>query len=442
MTLSKVWKYYLNKDVQEALLESSKNREVVGVYESGNFDRRPNTLTYADDIIEMVKKGVVSFHGSVERWSNPMSLETGMTTSQMNKLRIGWDLIIDPDCPDFEISKITTKVICHSLEDHGIKNYSIKFTGGKGFHIGLPFEIMPKKINEREIENGYPDVPRIIIDYLKNYVKEDLKEKLLELDNPVKLAERVGKNLDDCLDEDGLDPLKIVEIDRMVASPRHMFRLPYSLHEKSLLVSLPLTLERLDDFRKEDAEPSKIQVNESFLAIKTQVKEATGLVIEALDWSQKMGIEERDEYRGPKRMVNEIPKKYFPPCILKMLGGLPDGRKRALFVLTTFLQNMGWSWEKIEKEIEEWNERNQKQLPKNYIKTQLKWHKRQPKTLLPPNCDNDNYYKNIVGDVKDECCNNLKNPVTYAMRKFKMEEKSTPKSITRKTKRSYSKPKS
>ena len=416
---SKVWKYYARKDVQDALLEVSRKREIVGVYDNGSFDKRPNILAYPDDVMEMVKNGVVSFHGSVERWSNPMSLESGMTTQQLESLRIGWDLILDPDCPDFELSKITVKTICEALEDHSIKNYSIKFTGGKGFHIGIPSELFPKKVDEKNIENLYPDAAKAVIEYLKDYTKDTLKERFLELDNPLKLAERVGKSIQDVIDEDGINPLKLVEIDSMVASSRHMFRLPYSLHEKSLLVSLPLKLTQLEKFKKEDAEPWRVKVENKFFG-GAKLTEASILLVEAIDWSEKhMKEAERQEYKGPKRKLKEVPKQYFPPCILKMLHGIPDGRKRSLFVLTTFLQNMGWNWDKIDKELEEWNQRNPKPLPKNYINTQLRWHKRQPRNLLPPNCDNDNYYKNVIGDVKDAYCQGLKNPVNYVFKKLK-----------------------
>ena len=124
-----VWKYYSRKEIQEALLEIAKDREIVGVYSSGSFDKRPNMLMYPDDILEMVKKGIVAFHGSLERWSNPMVLEPGMLKQELDALRIGWDLIIDPDCPDFEISKLATKLLIDAIEDHGIKNYSLKMTG-------------------------------------------------------------------------------------------------------------------------------------------------------------------------------------------------------------------------------------------------------------------------------------------------------------------------
>ncbi len=420
----KVWKYYSREEVQKALLAVSNDREIVGVYDNGKFDQRPNVLTYPDDIMEMVKKGVVSFHGSVERWSSPMRLESGMTLEKLNELRIGWDLILDPDCPDFELSKITVRTLCEALDDHGITTYSIKFTGGKSFHLGVPFESFPDTINEKKIERLYPDAARAIIEYLKDYIKEALRERFLELDNPLKLAERVEKNIHDCIDKEGLNPLKLVELDSMVASSRHMFRLPYSLHEKSLLVSLPLKLEQLDDFQKKNAESFKIKLDTKFLGEKPELTEATALITEALDWSEKYSTErEREEYKGPRRKLKKVPKKYFPPCIHQILQGLRDGRKRSVFILITFLQNMGWSWEEIEKELEEWNQRNASPLSKRYIDTQLRWHKRQPRNLLPPNCDNENYYKSILGDIAGDCCEGLKNPINYVFRKLKGNKK-------------------
>ena len=419
----KVWKYYSREEVQQFLLEVSKKREIVGVYANGKFDKRPNILAYPDDIMEMVKNGVVSFHGSVERWSSPMRLESGMTKDQLDNLRVGWDLILDPDCPDFELSKITVKTICEALEDHGVKDYSVKFTGGKSFHIGIPLEAFPRKINEKNIEKMYPEAAKAIIEYLKDYIKDTLKERFLEVDSPLELVKRVDKELQDCIDEYGINPLKLVEIDSMVASSRHMFRLPYSLHEKSLLVSLPLSLDQLDKFQKQDANPWKIKVEKNFLLDKPKIAEATSLITEALDWSEKYRIEEeKQEYKGPRLKLRKVPKKYFPPCIHKILQGVPDGRKRSVFVIITFLHNMGWPWDKIEEELTEWNKRNPKPLPKRYIDTQLRWHKRQPKNLLPPNCDNDNYYKNIIGEAKDNCCEGLKNPVNYVFKKLKREK--------------------
>jgi len=426
-TFSLIWNYFSRKEVQEAIFESAKDREIVGVFSNENFGKRPNVLLYPNDILEMVKEGVVSFHGSVERWSNPMSLESGMIKQELDKLRIGWDLIIDLDCPDFEIAKLSAKIILNALEDHGIKNYSVKLTGGKSFHVGIPFEAFPEKINFQKTETLYPDLPQKIIEYLKDYVKEQLKEEILTLDNPLAIAGRLGKSITEITDKDGLDAFKVVQIDSMLVSSRHMFRLPYSLHEKTLLVSLPVDASRLDEVKKEDASPLRVKVSTKFLPRKIELKEANTLVIEAMDWTEKHKIvEEKFPYTGPKRMIKEITnKKYFPPCILKILNGLTDGRKRSVFILTNFLRNMGWDWDKVEKEVLAWNEKNKLPLPQRYIRTQVRWHKRQRSNLLPPNCLNENFYISMGVHLPDEVCKGctkevtIKNPVNYPFRKMR-----------------------
>jgi len=423
---SKIWSYYSRKDVQDALLEVAKEREIVGVFSNGNFGKRPNVIIYPNDILEMVKEGMISFHGSVERWSNPMALESGMLKQELDKIRIGWDLIIDPDCPDFEIAKLTTKIILNALDDHGIKNYSVKFTGGKSFHIGLPFETFPEKINFVETNKLYPELPQKIIEYLKDYIREQLKEEILASDNPLAIAERIKKPITQITDIDGLDPLKVVQIDSMIVSSRLMFRLPFSLHEKSLLVSLPIGSSKLEKVKKEDAEPSKVKVSNKFLERKPSLKEANTIVIEAMDWSLKHKIvEEKVPYQGPKRAIKEFNEKFFPPCILKILNGMPDGRKRSVFILNNFLRNMGWDSEKIENQLIQWNEKNKPPLPQNYVKTQFRWHNRQKRNLLPPNCDNQNFYVSMGVCLPDEICKagtnriTIKNPVNYPFRKIK-----------------------
>ncbi len=412
--------YYSRKDVQKMLLEIGKSREVVGVYPTGSFDKRPNIIAYPDDILQLVKNGVFSFHGSLERWSNAMALSPETPRNEIEKMRIGWDLIIDPDSPDFEINKITTKLLIEALEDHGIRRYSIKSTGGKGFHLGIPFEAFPKIVNSKPIETLFPDLPRSILEYLKLYISDGLKEKFLELGTAFFLAKKIGKKPGEIIDKDGLDPLKVISIDSAVMSSRHLFRLPYSLHEKSLFVSLPLSASEIDGFEKEDAEAKKIKVEKRFLLEKPKLAEASGLLVEALDWQNKQKPEERKrEFRGDELKTRYFGKNYFPPCILKLLDGkLGDGRKRALFILITFLRNVGWSWDDIEKEISMWNEKNFPPLRTNYINTQIRWHKIQKRKILPPNC-NSAMYKDIGAYCGDEFHQEIKNPINYPYKKFR-----------------------
>ena len=86
----------------------------------------------------------------------------------------------------------------------------------------------------------------------------------------------------------------------------------------------------------------------------------------------------------------------------------------------------------VEKIVLDWNNKNYQALHAGYIQSQLNWHKRQIDKVLPPNCDNDSYYKNM--GIKCIDCTNTKNPVNFSKRKFFAHQKHKPKK--RKTKSS------
>ena len=417
----KIWSWYSRESVQKALVEVGKNREVASVFQDGSFGKRPDVIQYPADVVQAVAEGAVSFHSSVEQWSNPMELDVGMARIQIDKLRIGWSLLIDPDVKDFEIAKLVTKEIAQSLEKHGVKNISVKFTGGKGFHIGVPFESFPERINLQPTNILYHSLFQTIIEYLKWYLKDSLKDKLLALDEAENLAKRIGKSLNDVVTENELDPYKIVSMD--IFGSRHLFRMPYSLHESTLLVSLPIKPENIDRFKKEDATIDKAKVEGKFL-ISKEKSDGEGLVVEALDWASKYKVEVREELPQMRKFVKvkEIPEAYFPPCIKHLLNGLTDGKKRGLFILITFLRNMGWADEKIQDRVFEWNEKNLPPLRSNYLRSQLRWHFRQDRNLIPPNCNNDVFYKQL--GLYDICCKEIdhtkvKNPVSVPLRNLK-----------------------
>ena len=240
------------------------------------------------------------------------------------------------------------------------------------------------------------------------------------------IAQRVGKKLSEITSPDGLDPFKVVSMD--LFSHRHLFRLPYSLHEKSLLVSLPIDKKNLEGFEKTFALPEKVKVDEKFLIPRVKVKDAEGLVIEAMDWASrnKVEIKERSPFKIKFAKTSPIPEEFFPPCIQKILTGISDGRKRGVFILINFLKNVGWETEKIEKRMIEWNEKNSPPLRSNYLRSQLGWHFRQNKNLLPPNCENKNFYSVMGIDMECEKLHQegIKNPVNFAFRKMKQSKRS------------------
>jgi len=221
-----------------------------------------------------------------------------------------------------------------------------------------------------------------------------------------------------------LDTKAIMNVDTLLISSRHMFRMPYSLHEKSGLVSLPIDSDHVLSFEKEDANPKKLIVlAHGFLdgltdTGKVKQGEASQLLIKAFDFRPKIAQEETgkktysiDDIQGA------IPEELFPPCITLILKGVTDGRKRSVFVLLNFLRSAGWSYEQIEERLTEWNAHNTELLREIFIKSHIRYHKQKKQILLPPNCDNRAYYVGMQVCKPDVLCSRIKNPVNYAKAK-------------------------
>jgi hypothetical protein len=272
----------------------------------------------------------------------------------------------------------------------------------------------------------YPELLKKVIEYIKWYIRQDLKAALVELGSASDISQRTGKAVSEITTEEGVDPFKVVSMD--VFSSRHLFRLPYSLHEKNLLVSLPIKPERIDKFERDDALPERVKVEEKFLKV-GEGKDAEGLLIEALDWASKYMIEKVEVPKEFQPKAGKpVPEKIFPPCIKRISEGMADGRKRSVFVLVNFLRSMNWSLEKIEKFMFEWNEKNTPPLRTHYLRGQLRWHFRQDRSLLPPSCEKENFYKEMGVCMPDDVCKSndkitIKNPVNYPFKKMKRKQR-------------------
>ena len=427
LTLGTCLKHYKRKEIQEEIIANAKNREVAVRFGEKGFGKRPDILRYERDILELAKQGVTSFHASEELWENPLMLNPGLRKSELDNIRIGWDLILDIDCPSWKISKIIAWLILTALKQHGVSSYSIKFSGNKGFHIGVPFEAFPKKIGNSETRLLFPEGPKKIALYLLDYISrnyitvsedndiifggkfkvnaqhiekiktkeklmeyyckecgkklilKDKKEKIeyvcpkcgerviLEEDLPYikcsncdypfmenmkrKFSKRIEKSKTSICScgsteyEERVNPLAIIEVDTLLISQRHLYRMPYSLHEKSGLCSLPFNPHNILKFEKKYAKPENLKVSKFRFLDKRNVRpnEAKQLLLQALDFSikEEHEIKEDKEYDTP---LTAIQQKFFPPCILKGLEGLEDGRKRFVFALINFLTCVGWEY--------------------------------------------------------------------------------------------------
>jgi len=474
--------YYSRQDIRKAIADFSKNREVVPRYFEG-FGKRPDTIEYESDILELVKRGATSFHCSEELWRDPLSLSTDLSQEQLGELRIGWDLLIDVDSKYIDYSKIYAEILIDVLRKNGIKNLGIKFSGSKGFHIIVPWKAFPEQMSGKETRLMFPEWPRLICQYLNSQIAIKLRDRVgdmggtggslemhcLSCASPSQttykiilkcpacrtqsesLAEIIKRkrklrcpNCDIEMTEVRKIPIELcpscnktsdkfpnnfkervktqhIDADLVLVSSRHLFRAPYSLHEKTSLASVVLDPDKIKDFNITDADPFKVKTR-SFIPTSAP-GEASFLLTNALEFhppekNESQGSEKAKSFLGKKKFKDitiNLTTDLYPPVIVTILKGMEkDGRKRALFILLNFFRSLKVSEEEITKIINDWNKKNYEPLKSGYINAQLFWYfKHQPK--LPPNYDKS-YYKDL-GIPPTQAEIKAKNPVSYVIRK-------------------------
>ncbi len=434
LTISKTLSYYKREDIRKAIVEGAKDKEIAIKFGEKGFGKRPDTIQYPNDVLEFAKKKATSFHASEELWKNPFQLNTNLKKSQLDDLRKGWDLVLDIDCHFLEYSKIAADLIIKALKYKGIKSISCKYSGNKGFHIGVPYEAFPEKIGNDNIKDVFPEIPRRIALYLKELIKNKLSENILEMENGsfqniIKKTGMKGKEITryetneygDLVPRLNSEPF--LEIDTILISSRHLYRIEYSLHEKSGLVSIPINPNKVLDFYKDIAKPENFKLSRYKFLDRTNAKRSEGknLLVEALDFKPKEEDDKIDTEIKKERKFSipetAIPEKFFPPCINKGLKGLEDGKKRFLFILCNFLSCAGWEYDDIEALVKGWNKKNPEPLRETILLGQVRYRKQQKKKILPPNCDKHMYYKDLGICNPDNLCNKIKNPINYSMRK-------------------------
>jgi hypothetical protein len=446
LSLGKTLSYYKRRDVQEEIVRQAKDKEIAFRF-TETFGKRPDSITYPADILEVAKNKMTSIHCSEELWRNPLQISAGMKKEDLNALRSGWDLVLDIDCKFFEYSRIAAYHTIKALQANQVKSITAKFSGNKGFHIAVPFEAFPSSIGGKKMVDLFPEAPRRMAAYITEMIRRLLAEDILKLEQGSfrKIVEKTGlkpeeitryeKNeFGDKIPKLNVDPF--LEIDTILISSRHMYRMPYSFHEKSELISVPLDINKILEFTKEDAQPEKVSVKHPFLERNTKYPDAEQLIRNAFDFnpqpSEKSHAEsiadstKRDEkaFELPEKAIGE---EAFPPCIKLILEGIEDGKKRSAFAMMNFLLSCGWTHDQVEKRLNEWNEKNREPLRDQYITGQMRYARQQgKKPLPPPSCNNPAYYKGIQVCKPDELCQRIKNPLQYAKLKASILERQKP----------------
>ena len=444
-------KYYARKEIQKAILKFCSDREIAIRFDI-YYGKRPMVIDYLFDIYSIIKKKPTSFHCSEERWLNPMLLEDkNLSETNKNENRIGWDLILDLDGVDFEYAQIAGRIIIDFLNELGVKNVTTKFSGNKGFHIGIPFESFSKNIlGIGETRKLFPEIPRKIAVYLMEELKGRISKEILNHSGSIEdIAKKYGILYSDLKIDDeksnNLNYLKLIEIDTILIASRHLFRMPYSLNEKSGLASIPIENSRILIFNKKEAEPENVDPekyrNFEFLNYNSNYgKDADILLIKAYEEVSNDNLERINkivskEKRGEEKGIifesdsnqevfeinSEVKIKDFPKTINYLLDvKLEDGKKRAMFVLLTFLYSIKFNSEIIDEMIINWNNKQLNPLRDNIVKGQLSWFKSQNKVISPPNFSNQEYYKSIgvpekilLSDINKFKPIKIKNPLHY-----------------------------
>ncbi len=490
--------HYARKDIQLAMFDFCKHRETVANFNNKFFAKRPDCFDYPSDILLQVRKGATSFHTSEEIWQNPLDIKTEMTPQQYNQIKKGWDLLIDIDSPFLDYGKIAARLLIEQLEKHGVHNIGVKFSGGKGFHIIVPFKAFPETHEELLTKDQFPEWPRAIAKYLFGKIRAPMNEAILKLSDKEKLREQgelvsehlcpkcnlptksklIGKYI--CLDakcrtevesmksnrKEMLCPscngkmkrisrreiqycesckintaklevtssfggvrqkniqqkfkeeitIKSTEdsVDVVLVSPRHLFRAPYSLHEKTAYASIPIDKSEIQDFKPSDADPLKISEIKSFMPDPVP-GEATQLLIQALamaETEKPKEVEKKYDGKGIDMRGLTITENMFPPIIKKLLKGIPsDGRKRALSLLLSFFTSLEFPEDYIKEKIFEWNKKNYAPLRDGYINSQISWSIKNKR--LPPNYDKP-IYKEF--GITSPPSIGIKNPINYTIK--------------------------
>ena len=400
--------YYSRPEIQKAIFDFSQNRETIPKYYEG-FGKRPDSMQYPSEVFAAAQKGATSLHCSEELWKDPLKISTSLNEKQLNELRTGWDLLIDIDSKYIDYSKVMAELVIKMLNFHGVKNIGIKFSGSKGFHIIVPWKAFPKEINDIKTSDMFPRYPRIILSYITERIKPELVKKITGISSSNEYVKDVEESE------------KVIP-DMILVSPRHLFRAPYSLHEKTALASVVINPDDLKNFHPRDADPMKAVVRNFIPDAKEG--EASMLLMQALDWHKENNLDEKEKSYEAKTYqpikLEKISDEYFPPSIKKILQGLSDGRKRALFVLINLFRSIGMERDELEKRVYDWNNKNAMPLKEGYIKAQILWSYRN-KIVPPPNYDKD-YYKGI-GIIPTDEERRYKNPVNYVVRKASSERK-------------------
>jgi len=207
-------------DVASAIFKYGSDRMVTVTNEPASLGgaKGQQGFSHQSDLVLMAKKLLEGndntvprkypgFHGTIAKYA----------------LHKGADVVIDIDVKDnFREAFKQGRKVLDFLDFYQVP-YRVKFSGGSGPHIIIPYEWFPKSLLNGNFSKTHQMVFQTIV-----------------------------------------SRSKAGNVDGSFTSHGHFYRMPYSLNEHTGLVSLPLTREQYDDFTLSMAEIWNTQVNETW----------------------------------------------------------------------------------------------------------------------------------------------------------------------------------
>lgn len=216
------------EDVAEAIFKYGVDRKVIMTTEPGtlgggggqNGFRSPDEiLSQAQEALEgmegTVPRRYPAFHGTLARLPTDRRF--------MRRGQKGADLVMDIDVKgDYKEAFRDGRKILDFLDSYNAP-YRVKFSGGSGPHIIIPYEAFPESLSGGRFDRAHKLLFQIVT-----------------------------------------SRSRASHVDGSFTSTGHFYRMPYSLNEITGLVSLPLTREQYDDFTPSMAEVPNVQVDDNW----------------------------------------------------------------------------------------------------------------------------------------------------------------------------------
>ena len=302
-------RFYLRDDFLSVIEPWLWMREI---WFPGTYAPRPLKADGADEFKMLVEKyGVNEPFGlfiSVETFRDPFKVGVERPES----LRVGWDFFLDLDAEDFEDAKRAACKAVKALAMFDVESFLLKFSGRRGFHLIIP-SLSLDIFAPGEFRLAYPMLAEMLARWFAAVINEPN-----------------------------------VKVDPSVYKPRQMMRAPYSVHERTGLVSIPV--EDPLRFRAEEAKIEHVKIYE--LPLKGRVGEAGALLESVREWWSIHGSTEPGLKIISRGKFEETRKLAYRWVEKLMENPVIDGRHRILWlIIAPYLVNVKrLSLEEAEKE--------------------------------------------------------------------------------------------